>query len=167
MVFVRRSEFIDFGQYLRDICANLVSMSPSRDGVELIGSFAPGCHVRPDQVAPVVRIAKEVVANALRHAHPAGVRGRLMVECHREVNGDLVIGVADDGVGLPEGFDPAVGGGRGFRLVRALSGRLGASVTFASSELGLAVCLRVPVRPVFSGASVPLAREAEAGGRIP
>jgi two-component sensor histidine kinase len=44
-------------------------------------------------------------------------------------------------VGLPEGFDPAVDGGLGLRLVRSLATRLGADLVFEQSELGLCVRL--------------------------
>jgi two-component sensor histidine kinase len=56
----------------------------------------------------------------------------------------LILTVFDDGVGLPEGFDPAVDGGLGMRVVRSLAEQMGASLDFASNPLGLAVTVSVP-----------------------
>ena len=36
----------------------------------------------------------------------------------------MTLSVEDDGVGLPEGFDPAVSGGMGTDLVRMLAGEI-------------------------------------------
>jgi PAS domain S-box-containing protein len=61
--------------------------------------------------------------------------------------------VVDDGVGLPEGFDPTSDGGFGFRVMRAQSERLGATLTFESTSLGLCMQLRVP--PEACGIGTP------------
>jgi PAS domain S-box-containing protein len=57
----------------------------------------------------------------------------------------IAVEVADDGVGLPEHYDPATDGATGFRVMRALSQRLEATLAFKSTSLGLRVRLRVPL----------------------
>lgn len=143
--------YVDLGAGLREICSSLVSSHSFGDGVEFVDSFTPGCLVRPDQVAPVTQIVREVVANAIAYAHPTGVRGKLVVSCRKACAGGVIIDVADDGVGLPEGFDPAVDGGPGFRLARSLCQALGATVSFDSTALGLIVRILVPRQPARSG----------------
>ncbi|MBK8209504.1 MAG: ATP-binding protein [Rhodospirillales bacterium] len=88
----------------------------------------------------------EIIINAIKHAHPSGVTGRLTVRCVRRTDGQLVIEVKDDGVGLPEGFDPASDGGLGLRLVQLLSRQLNATCRFDSTALGLDFRLEVPTR---------------------
>jgi PAS domain S-box-containing protein len=90
-------------------------------------------------------IVSEAVTNAIRYAHPTGIAGRITVTCSLVSEAGVTIEVTDDGVGLPEGFDPATDGGTGFRVMRALSQRLGAALAFESTSLGLRVSLRVPV----------------------
>ena len=69
--------------------------------------------------------------------------------CFRRPGGAILIQIADDGVGLPEGFDPAKDGGLGMRMVRMLADQLGASLTFESTGIGLTVRLLIPPpRPV-------------------
>jgi len=52
-----------------------------------------------------------------------------------------VVEVSDDGVGLPESFDPATDGGLGFQLMRALAAGLDAELEFEHNSLG--VCARI------------------------
>jgi two-component sensor histidine kinase len=96
--------------------------------------------VRPDQATPVALIVSELVTNALKYAHPAGVAGRILVSC-RLTGAGLVVEVTDDGVGLSEDFDPHSDGGLGFRVVRGLARQLGADLVYESSDIGLIVRL--------------------------
>ena len=94
-------------------------------------------------------IIGEVVTNAVKYAHPAGVKGRIDVGCHARPEGAILVQIADDGVGLPEGFDPRRDGGLGMRMVRMRAGQLGANLAFESTSMGLTVRLLIPPsRPV-------------------
>jgi two-component sensor histidine kinase len=85
----------------------------------------------------------------VKYAHPAAVKGRIELGCYRRPAGGILIQIADDGVGMPEGFDPAKDGGLGMRMVRMLSDQLGASLTFESTGVGLTVRLLIPPpRPI-------------------
>jgi len=44
--------------------------------------------------------------------------------------------VSDDGVGLPEGFDPEKSGGLGFRVMRSLAAEIGGALQIQSTPLG-------------------------------
>jgi two-component sensor histidine kinase len=55
-----------------------------------------------------------------------------------------VIEIDDDGVGLPEGFDPTMGSRTGLRLMRALAEQLGGRLDFEQGLIGLSVRLEVP-----------------------
>jgi PAS domain S-box-containing protein len=103
--------------------------------------------VTSDAAAMIGLIVDEAVTNAIKYAHPTGVPGKIAVACQEDHNGRITIEVTDDGVGLPENFDPKSDGGVGFRMMRALSERLEAALTFESSSLGLAVSLRLPNKP--------------------
>jgi len=90
-------------------------------------------------------IVGELVTNALKYAHPAGVFGEIIVGC-TDAGDRLVIEVADDGVGLPEGFDAAKNAGLGLRLVHSLAEQLRATLMFNDSGTGLSVTPLVPAR---------------------
>jgi two-component sensor histidine kinase len=89
-------------------------------------------------------LVSELVANSVKYAHPAGLPVKIDIGCEQNAC-QFVIEFADDGVGLPEGFDPAVDGGLGLRVVRSLAAQLGATIKFDSSPLGTRVRLKMPI----------------------
>jgi two-component sensor histidine kinase len=140
-----RDAVVNLGDFLREVCAIAVSSLSLTGETSLNYDCSPGCSVPPQQVVPLALIINELVTNAVKYAHPSGVPSRVEVNCHQQAgNGGVLVEVADDGVGLPEGFDPAVDGGLGLRVVRALSEQLGATLSYDSNELGLSARLLVP-----------------------
>jgi two-component sensor histidine kinase len=55
----------------------------------------------------------------------------------QKIGGDCVLVIEDDGVGLPDEFDPEADGGFGFKTMRQLAARLHAQIKHLSSPLGL------------------------------
>jgi two-component sensor histidine kinase len=138
------SEGVDFGPHLKEVCHTLVEIvSSPQQPVSLIET-ADNCRVATHQVQPLTMIVCEILINALKYSHPAGVPVRLTVDCHRDSEGALIIEAGDDGVGLPEDFDTARGGGLGFKVIRSLCGQIGAHLQIDSSELGLRFRIRLP-----------------------
>lgn len=102
------------------------------------------CMVLTRLVQPLVLILCEVFINAMKYAHPAGVPLIMMVDCNAAADGRLVISISDDGVGLPEGFDPALAKGLGFRVMRGLASEIGGELQIMSTHLGLTFRLSLP-----------------------
>ncbi len=103
----------------------------------------PGCLVSPAKALSIGTIVVEVVTNALRHAHPSGITGQLDVACRR--SGDRhVLEIADDGVGLPEGFDHEEDSGVGLKAVKQIAEDIGAECEFHSTPLGFTFRLLIP-----------------------
>jgi two-component sensor histidine kinase len=142
---------VDIGDYLRAICEPLATSLVRRGPFELLQQSAPGVTVRPDQAPLLALIVSELVTNAIKYSHPTGVAGQVTVSCSRERDGALVIDVADDGIGLPEGFDPAADGDFGFRIIRAIAEQLHATLAFHSTDIGLRVRILMPASPNGDG----------------
>ena len=102
--------------------------------------------------SPVALIVSELITNAIKHAHPAGAPGRIVVRCGANLAGCVYVEVEDDGVGLPENFDPWRDGGLGFEIVRGLSQQLGAKLLFDAEGIGLRVRLTVPTMAMMESA---------------
>jgi len=144
-----RGQSVDLQQFLHDIAEAAVgSMSVAGDmALETVSTGV--CAIPAHQALPIGFIVGELVTNAVKYSHPAGVKGRIEIGCHPRPEGAILIQIADDGVGLPEGFDQRHGGGLGMRMVRMLADQLGASLGFDSSPIGLTVRLLIPpARPV-------------------
>jgi PAS domain S-box-containing protein len=84
-------------------------------------------------------IAREAVYNAVKHARAQTVRIAL------QSDGDLVLGIRDDGVGMPAA--PGDTGGLGVRIMRNRAAIIGAKLTFEPAEpKGTAVTCLLPRR---------------------
>ncbi len=101
-------------------------------------------YVTTGQAARIVGVVREAIMNSLEYAHPTGIPGKIELSSAVQEDGTLRIQIADDGVGLPEGFDTERDGGSGFRTMRRASHELGASLSIESSSLGLVICLTLP-----------------------
>ena len=79
-------------------------------------------------VVPIGLIVHELLTNAMRHAFPNGRRGVLKVLIRRTPKQGIMVAVADDGIGLPEGFDFAKYPSVGATIVRRLASQLQATL---------------------------------------
>jgi two-component system, sensor histidine kinase PdtaS len=106
---------------------------------------------------PLAVVLNELLQNALDHAYPPSLHlgldsAQVTVEIVREDQW-LKVCVADDGAGLPEGFEFATSTGLGLSIVRTLvttelGGEIGISRGGGEGERpGTVVALTVPIRP--------------------
>jgi two-component sensor histidine kinase len=102
------------------------------------------CLVRMRHVQPIVLILCEIFINAMKYAHPAGVPLIMVVDCEPSADGRLVLTISDDGVGLPDDFQPEQHGGMGFRVMRSLAAEIGGELQIQSTQLGLTFRLSLP-----------------------
>ncbi|HVU22190.1 MAG TPA: sensor histidine kinase [Rhizomicrobium sp.] len=134
---------VAFGPHLHEICEGIVAaFSSEQQRVHMDYRFSD-CLVSTKLVQPLTLIVNELMHNALKYAHPAGVPLRLSVGCDSRRKA-LVVTIDDDGVGLPEGFDPATDGNLGFRVIRSLCAELHAELDVQSSSLGTSFEITVP-----------------------
>ncbi|EWY39713.1 histidine kinase [Skermanella stibiiresistens SB22] len=125
---------VDFAQYLGQLADNLRSAYGSETQVRL--EIDVGDAWFPLNMAiPLCLIVNEVMSNAYKHAFPQGRDGLLRITL-REVDGGRELTIEDDGVGLPDGFDPALGTGLGMQIIRSLATQLDGTAEFGKSPLG-------------------------------
>jgi signal transduction histidine kinase len=119
--------------------AQAVEDVAQRSGARVRLELAPDVRVEPATREELLRIAREAVSNAARHAQPNCVTVRL------DANDVVRLRVSDDG----RGFDPAAGraGGHGLTSMRERARRLGGELRIESrAEQGTSVELVVPCR---------------------
>ena len=104
------------GSYLHQIASELIATLSQPGTVVLHFVCELGCRVAPERALYLGLIVIELVTNSLKYAHPTGVNGAIAIRCWRTVD-SVVIEVSDDGVGFPEGFDPA-SSRSGLRIVK-------------------------------------------------
>jgi two-component sensor histidine kinase len=91
-------------------------------------------------------VLTELLQNAVEHGYPDGAAGTITVEPER-LAGRLRVTVDDDGVGLPDGFDPDTSLTLGLSIVRTLvESELGGLLELrAGPERGARVVVDVPL----------------------
>jgi len=135
---------VDLAAYLRELCATLADSMPFGGTIECAAPPGIRHDIPPDMVLPVALIVTEAVTNAVKYAHPTGLPVAIEVALRRRRDGRRVVEVRDDGVGLPEGFDPAVDGDLGLQAMRHLARQVGADLAFESGPLGLCCSVTLP-----------------------
>lgn len=76
-------------------------------------------------------VVNELITNAAKYG-----KGRIAVRLERNGENGYALSVADDGPGLPAGFDPAVCKGLGMRIVQGLVERIGGELRVDRGENG-------------------------------
>jgi len=127
---------IDLGRFIRDVCESLELLAPTGQLVLKVGCRCLAA-VEAGVALPIGLLIAELVTNSAKYGHPTGLPVKIALECETQSNGGFTLRFEDDGVGLPENFDPSSDGGLGFRLMRAMADHLKATLTFNHDELGL------------------------------
>ena len=123
---------VDFAEYVSALVAELRRSIQPRAGIEL-RVVADDVALPIETALPSGMIVCELVTNVLKYAFPLPRDGAATVSIRRR-DGQIVIGVDDNGVGLPPGFDPAAGASFGWALVRMLVAQLEGTVVATSGD---------------------------------
>jgi two-component sensor histidine kinase len=92
------------------------------------------------QAVPLGLILNEAITNAFKYAFPGGRPGTVCLSLQRQTETTCRLTIADDGVGLPAGYDPSRSRSLGMRLMHGFSEQLGGELTITSVE-GLCISL--------------------------
>ncbi len=113
---------VDFESYLHRLAHHLLSfygVEPQR--IRL--SISSNVDVPISQAIPVGLIVNELLTNSLKHGFPDAAPGDIRISLNCEAN-RCALEVADNGVGLPPGFNFEQGTSLGFKLVSVLARQL-------------------------------------------
>jgi two-component sensor histidine kinase len=125
------SDVAEFGDVARRI-ARMVSeglvFPNQRIDFKVTGSTGP---LGSDIATPLAVTVTELIQNATEHAFPQGRSGTVVIElCRRD--GEVVVTVRDDGVGMPEPALPDKGSRLGLQIVRSLVDEMGGRLRVVS-----------------------------------
>jgi two-component sensor histidine kinase len=117
---------VDMASYLKHLCQQLFrTLAVTPDTLHLRLELAP-VNLGVEQAIPCGLLVNELVTNAFKHAFPGGRGGEVRVELQPLGDGQgWRLRVADDGVGLPPGFDLQNTPSLGMKLITDLTGQLG------------------------------------------
>jgi two-component sensor histidine kinase len=133
----------DVADFLRDLTSDLAA-SARRDDLQIALDVSPVA-IPAASAAAFALVASELLGNALKHAYPAGLSGRIAVRLADE-EGVCVLTIADDGIGMsdsPAGFGLTLAG----LLAQQLHARLETTPADPQSDRpGVRATVRVPMQ---------------------
>jgi two-component sensor histidine kinase len=139
-------------QYLDALLEDLRRSAEGNRMSRLTLKAAP-VEIDPDRAVAIGIIVNELVMNAVKYAYPDGA-GPIHVVLEAQGD-DLVLSIADDGVGLNVKADPR-STGMGQRIVTAMASKLEANVERDPAHAGTRIVLR------FRRVNAPAAKPASA-----
>jgi len=103
------------------------------------------------QAVPLGLILNEAISNAIKYAFPGDNKGEVRISLHTSAGDICRLVIADNGIGLPPGFDPENFESLGMSLMRGLTEQLGGTFDM-DGQKGLAISITFQVNRGLSGA---------------
>ncbi|HEY0329985.1 MAG TPA: histidine kinase dimerization/phosphoacceptor domain -containing protein [Rhodopseudomonas sp.] len=143
-----RIGFIDLADFIAEFCGRLQA---NANGNRICYRADPML-LSADHGIPLGLLINELVTNAVKHAYAD--RGGVIELSAGAVNGRLHVEVADQGVGLPDGFDVnAPRNSLGFKVISGLVRQLRGRLQAVSNRPGARFLLDLPIVPASDPAS--------------
>ncbi|WPO98228.1 histidine kinase dimerization/phosphoacceptor domain -containing protein [Pseudomonas sp. HR96] len=89
-----------------------------------------------DKAIPLALMVNELVTNSLKYAYPNQAPGLIQVRLDEE-GGLATLTIADEGLGLPQGFEQKQSRSLGMRIITSLARQIGAEVVFVNLRPGV------------------------------
>lgn len=133
---------VHVGDYLEGIAATLSSSLLGETSKIHIRVEAEPLAVTAEHAVTLGLIVNELATNAVKYAFPTGEGQIVLGFGHRD--GEVVLTVSDDGVGLAATASGSAGSNMGSRFVDAFTRQLGGKLAKASGESGSTLTVRLP-----------------------
>lgn len=138
-----RVGYVDLSDFVTHLCKRLQSSAPGH----ILQCHADPIIISADKAIPLGLLVNELVTNAVKYAYVDGP-GVITVDA-REIDGNLLVEISDEGAGLPDGFD--INQPRqslGFRVITGLVRQLMADLKISKNvPRGALFSIRFPLDP--------------------
>jgi two-component sensor histidine kinase len=150
-----RGRTVALDAYLREIAKALSESLGSGSGIEISVQADP-LEIDSDRAVPFGLLVNELATNAIKHAFPHGA-GHVVLSVE-QVGDEIVMTVADDGVGMKDKAQAKLPEKRGSDYVAIFVRQLhGTLVVSGAERTGTAIKIRLPLSLIPSGGAEPLA----------
>ncbi|WP_265529624.1 GAF domain-containing protein [Sphingomicrobium marinum] len=137
-------DHVDFGDYLADLAEEAMQSMSSSEHIELRTAIDRGIVMNLRQAVPLALVVSELITNAIKYAYPPEKGGEVFIGLDNK--GDHVaLCIKDDGVGLPDGFDPAKSDGLGMKIVTSLLRQVRGELSLPQRPEGAQFDIKIPV----------------------
>ena len=124
--------YIDFKDYLQSLVAGIANTYKRHDVVISVDMETVALDVNVG--IPCGLIVNELVSNSLKHAFPDGRKGTISLGINKNSEGNYVLFVADNGIGLPGEEDLRNTSTLGLQLVKVLTGQIHGTIEISREE---------------------------------
>lgn len=124
---------VDFGDYLKSLCSNLLHSYAVTDRVSLNFDIDK-LLLSLDTSIPCGLIVNELVANALKYAYPNSKKGNIFISLKRKEGGPNLLIIKDDGIGMPKNLNIKETESLGLQLVMTLVDQIDGKLTCESKN---------------------------------
>lgn len=124
-------------EYLQLLCREIATSVGGAASID-IAQMAP-LELHPDSLVPMGLILAELISNAVKHGLQDDAASRISIALTQIDPTQGKLAVADDGPGLPDGFDPDIGRGMGLRVVLSMVQKIGGRLSWGTSDAGGAI----------------------------
>lgn len=111
---------IDFNDYAKDLVSSLMRSYETSLGKIAIEIESDHVFLDINQAVPCGLIVNELIINAVKYAFPTDTEGVIKIQMTKDADGNYMLRVRDNGIGLPQGFEWSKTKTLGLRLVNAL-----------------------------------------------
>jgi PAS domain S-box-containing protein len=136
---------VEFAEYLRELAAETIGALGTDERIRLVFAADSEVVLPLTKAVPLALVVSELLTNSVKYAFPNEATGTIRVELYSEDDAVRVL-IADDGCGLPDGFNSARSMGIGMRIVTALTRQIRASVSIVPQEPGAGFEIRFSKR---------------------
>jgi len=137
---------VEFGAFLEAFCQDTARA--------YLGEASPRLEVEVDrreipleQALSLALMTHELITNAIKHAFPPGAPGRIRIAFKVHADGTSTLSIADNGKGMPAGFDAGRSKSLGMVLVQRLTQSLNGELSVRSGADGTEIAIKLPAPP--------------------
>ncbi|MEM8887863.1 MAG: tetratricopeptide repeat protein [Bacteroidota bacterium] len=124
---------VNLPEYIEKLTDNLLESYKVQQSNIHISRKVEALSIDVDTLIPLGLILNELISNSLKYAFKGRDEGNIRLLIGKNEEG-LKIEVADDGVGLPKGFNPEESPSMGFKLIRAFVQKMKAKFEVVSEQ---------------------------------
>ena len=142
---------IDFQEYCSDLVGQLVKTYYDEGSEIILINDVQKVLLDIDTVLPCGLIITELVTNSMKYAFNEERKGEIRVSFTMDDRGLATLAVSDNGIGLPDGFDPNKSDTMGMFIVRSLVDQLKGAIQIDHELKGTRLIIAFPVKKINGG----------------
>ncbi len=124
---------IEFGSYVKDLVATIEN-TYKNNGCEIkVNLNTPPTYIDLNRAMPCALIVNEALSNAYKHAFKGSNNGEIWID-FSQTEGTYRLSISDNGIGLPEDFNPDNASSLGMVLIHGLVRQLGSTLYIGRSN---------------------------------